>query len=632
MRLGSGHLIVACIGVGLLVGCRGSLAGASDDGADTDGTDGTDESATDDSGSSGSDADGGSGQCGDGNVDPDEDCDDGNQETEPCENGQLECTVCAADCTEIVRTPVCGDGVRNTVDEECDDGNQETESCDYGETECLVCNSDCKELSGATSYCGDGVTDEGSGEVCDSGDDNDKGPGLCTSSCLAVQTCGDGEQQGTETCDAGADNGVDGNCDLRCGLPWFLAADAADGGDGLSWATAFASFETAMSALSANGGGELWVKAGAYSGDTYFRTPEPVVTFVPYVRAYGGFAGTEQMRADRDWTANKTILQEGVHNVVAASFTRIDGFWIQDADVADFYDGVTVDMVGGGLYAVDVEDLEVVNCTFQDNHAFLGGAAMYLENTSATLQNVTVLRGSLGPSGAGGITATGGTLDISQSVFDSVPGGLGSSAIGASDTVVTIVDSEFRSNVGGIVGPVSITNETSVSRVTNSTFFRNRSDDGSPGFGDDAANGIWVDDSPVVITNVSFILNEQSGFTPVHPDVRGGSGTEVFNAYVHHEFGGTAYSPGLAVVGSCATATGPGGDPPVVADRDSDGLDEYYLNPQSACFDIGDNAAATAAGLDWTQLTTRDIDCLDAGTVDAGRHYVPLSPTAGPCP
>jgi len=630
MRWSSRHFVVPFLGLGLLGGCRGSLDGDSnDDGADaTNGTD-TDTSGDDDGTTDTGDD---SGECGDGNVDQGEECDDGNEVTEACENGEIECTVCAEDCTEVVRTPVCGDGVLNTADEECDDGNRETESCEYGQTECLICDSDCKELSGQTSYCGDGVTDEASDEVCDSGDDNDTGPGFCTSTCQAVQACGDGETQGTETCDAGTDNGVDGNCDERCGLPWFLAADAAAGGDGLSWATAFNDFETAMAALSGNGGGELWVKAGAYEGDTYFRTPAPAVTFVPYVRAYGGFAGDEAARSDRDWVANKTILHEGVHNIVAASHTRVDGFWVQDADVADYYEGVTVDMVGGGLYAVDVDELVVANCTFQDNYAFLGGAAMYLENTTATLENVTVLRGSLGPSGAGGITAVGGTLEITGCVFDSVPGGLGPSAIGADDTVVTIVDSDFLSNVGGIVGPVAITNEAATSRVTNCTFVENRSDDGSPGFGDDAANGIWVDDSPVIVTNVSFILNEQSGFQPVHPDVRGGAGTEVFNAYVHHEYGGTAYSPGLAVTGSCATSGGLGGDAPVIVDRDSDGLNEYFLNAQSGCFDIGDDAAANASGLDWTQMTTRDIDCLDSGTVDAGRHYSPLSASAGPCP
>ncbi len=637
----------------MLLGCRGDLSvdAGETDGAGTD-TTGSVSDTDGGSGSTGSgslgstsdsdgtdggtttgdtDTDGTQGVCGDGNVDVGEECDDGNQETEACPSGQAECTVCSADCTEVVVMAVCGDGIINTDDEECDDGNHDTESCEYGETDCLICDASCKELKGATSFCGDGVTDDASGEECDSGDDNGGGPGLCAADCLAVQTCGDGAMQGTEVCDAGGNNGVDGDCDKRCGLPWFLAVDAANDGDGLSWATAFNNFETAMSALSGNGGGELWVKEGGYSGDTYFRTPEPAVTFVPYVHAYGGFAGDELVRADRNWTDHKSILQQGVHNVVAASHIRLDGFLVQDADVADFYEGVTVHMVGGGLYAVDVEGLVIANCTFQGNHAHQGGGAMYLENTSATLENVTIIRGSTGSSGPPGILSVGGTLAISNGVFDSVPGGLAPSAISASDTTVTITGSEFLSNIGGIVGPVSITRETSVSKITNSTFFANHAADGSPGFGDDAANGVWVDDSPVIITNVSFILNERPGLEPVHPDVRGGTGTQVFNAYVHHQYGGTAYSLGLAVSGSCATQGGLGGHPPVIADRNGDGLDEYYLDAQSGCFDVGDDAAATAAGLDWTQMTTRDFDCLDAGTVDAGRHYVPLSPTAGPC-
>ena len=55
---------------------------------------------------------------------------------------------------------------------------------------------------------------------------------------------------------------------------------------------------------------------------------------------------------------------------------------------------------------------------------------------------------------------------------------------------------------------------------------------------------------------------------------------------------------------------------------------EAFLNPFVTCVGGGDNTAAdsayTAAGLDWTTLTT-DIDGtpLDTGTVDMGRHYDP---------
>ena len=53
-------------------------------------------------------------------------------------------------------TPACGD-LYITEDETCDDGNDVTENCDYGELECMVCDSACQFVSGPTRYCGDGV-------------------------------------------------------------------------------------------------------------------------------------------------------------------------------------------------------------------------------------------------------------------------------------------------------------------------------------------------------------------------------------------------------------------------------------------------------------------------------------------
>ena len=82
--------------------------------------------------------------CGDGLLDAGrgEECDDGNQ---------LEGDGCDVSCL----IELCGNG-RVESNEECDDGNTETESCEYGT--CTVCSSNCTEVAGTTSsYCGDGV-------------------------------------------------------------------------------------------------------------------------------------------------------------------------------------------------------------------------------------------------------------------------------------------------------------------------------------------------------------------------------------------------------------------------------------------------------------------------------------------
>lgn len=96
--------------------------------------------------------------CGDGVIDGSngEECDGGadNSDTEP--------GACRMDCT----LPTCGDGIVDPG-EECDDGNAETEACAYGDPSCTVCSAECATIAGATSWCGDGVVDASAGEECD---------------------------------------------------------------------------------------------------------------------------------------------------------------------------------------------------------------------------------------------------------------------------------------------------------------------------------------------------------------------------------------------------------------------------------------------------------------------------------
>ncbi|MCC6483569.1 MAG: hypothetical protein IT209_01875 [Armatimonadetes bacterium] len=49
---------------------------------------------------------------------------------------------------------------------------------------------------------------------------------------------------------------------------FYVASDGSDARDGLSWASAKASIQAAVDAASAEGGGDIWVKAGTYSGLT----------------------------------------------------------------------------------------------------------------------------------------------------------------------------------------------------------------------------------------------------------------------------------------------------------------------------------------------------------------------------
>ena len=126
--------------------------------------------------------------CGDGNLDPGEECDDGNN---------TDGDGCQGDCTN----PRCGDGILDPG-EDCEDGNN---------TDGDGCQGDC-----TNPRCGDGILDPG--EECDDGNNTD-GDG-CDGDCTDPR-CGDGMLDPGEECDDGNNtdgDGCQGNCtNPRCG-------------------------------------------------------------------------------------------------------------------------------------------------------------------------------------------------------------------------------------------------------------------------------------------------------------------------------------------------------------------------------------------------------------------------------
>jgi uncharacterized repeat protein (TIGR03806 family) len=150
--------------------------------------------------------------CGDGTLDPDEECDDGNNA-----NGDG----CAADCT---LEPVCGDGTV-TAPEECDDGN--TVGGDG-------CASDCT----FEPFCGDGILT--APEECDDGNTVD-GDG-CAADCTREPNCGDGFVTAPETCEPPGTDICNDTCTVRtpvCGDGWVTPPETCEdgntvGGDGCS--------------------------------------------------------------------------------------------------------------------------------------------------------------------------------------------------------------------------------------------------------------------------------------------------------------------------------------------------------------------------------------------------------------
>lgn len=155
--------------------------------------------------------------------------------------------------------------------------------------------------------------------------------------------------------------------------------NANGGATGLTWADAFPDLQAALTAMGA-GPGEIWVAQGTY----HPVAPGATTTFelADRVALYGGFAGTEVNRGQRDPAAHETTLSVGAntrHIVTGSGIGRsavLDGF-----------------TVAGG-----------------NGSAAGGGGALWLEGASPTVRRC-LFTGSVGYFGCYGVAVrcSGGT-------------------------------------------------------------------------------------------------------------------------------------------------------------------------------------------------------------------------------
>ncbi|PWH13133.1 MAG: hypothetical protein DDG59_14690 [Anaerolineae bacterium] len=197
---------------------------------------------------------------------------------------------------------------------------------------------------------------------------------------------------------------------VRAAGALYVAPTPQGSGDCTSWANA-CTLQTALT--NAVSGDEIWVKTGTYTPGSD-RTDSFLIQR-DNVQLYGGFAGTETARNQRNWVANPTILSgdigtvgdnsDNAYHVVVVdgvtyenitSATVIDGFTITGGNANG---GVWPNIRGGGLYCDGrgsgrACSPTLQNVTFSGNTATYSGGGMANDGrnggtSSPTLQNVT---------------------------------------------------------------------------------------------------------------------------------------------------------------------------------------------------------------------------------------------------
>jgi predicted outer membrane repeat protein len=288
-------------------------------------------------------------------------------------------------------------------------------------------------------------------------------------------------------------------------------ADATGNNNGASWTDAYTDLQTALD--NAGSGDEIWVAEGVYYPSTGTNR-HLSFGLKDGVAMYGGFAGNETLRTERDWTAHVTVLSGNLgdpdnaddnseHVVVGSgttSSTVLDGFTISDgkaynpskagggiflspAGSPTLANLVIRDNVagydGGGLYN-NGGSPSLTNVAFDNNEAFLyDGGGMYTTNGSPTLENVTFTANNANANG-GGLYNDGGDPTLTNVNFQSnlvaTDGGGGMYSNSGNPSLDTVTFDSNTADFGGGLGIVG-----GGPSITNASFVGNEATDGSGG-------------------------------------------------------------------------------------------------------------------------------------------------------
>jgi hypothetical protein len=378
---------------------------------------------------------------------------------------------------------------------------------------------------------------------------------------------------------------------------WFVNANATGANNGTSWTNACTLLQSALNAAAS--GDQIWVAAGTYAPTSDYGRGIGVAgnhfEMINGVSIYGGFAGTETLLSQRNWTTNVTTLsggntcyhvfyQDTSYNGISLNATAIlDGFTITggNANASGFPDNC-----GAGMFNYSCSPA-VTHCTFSGNVASILGGGMYnYVYSSPIVANCEFTGNSTTDSGGGG----GGMCDS------------GSSS--------TVTNCTFTGNsaAGPASGAGGMCIQESSSTVTNCTFSGNSATAWGGGM-------IIVSASPTVTNCIMWDDYAASGAPEVY---NLGSSTPTFSYCDITGCGGSGggWNSSIGTDGGNNIAADPLFVSAIAASSAPDTTGNYRLQAGSPCIGTG-NSAAVPPGV------TTDLDGnprIVDGTVDMGAY------------
>ena len=289
---------------------------------------------------------------------------------------------------------------------------------------------------------------------------------------------------------------------------WYVDKDNTGGTEnGLSWLAAYTTIQAAVNAAAIYD--EVWVVEGVYNGQR--ANDRGSLVMREWVDIYGGFAGVEEDRDERDWDIHVTIIdgstarggEPAYHVVVGEDDATLDGFTITGGNAAGAEDVPTDDRVDGGGMHNGMVSPTIVNCTFTGNSASYNGGAMFNVNCAPTVINCIFTENSCNH-GGGAVHNRSSSPTFTNCTFTANSARSGGGIYTDGDSSPTVTDCTFANNSASYQGGGMLNDGNSSPTVTDCTFTHNSA--GNHGGG--MLNG---GNSSPTVTNCTFTNNSAWG-------------------------------------------------------------------------------------------------------------------------
>jgi uncharacterized repeat protein (TIGR01451 family) len=285
--------------------------------------------------------------------------------------------------------------------------------------------------------------------------------GTITITGILAQSLPRGEFTNTATISSTTQDGNNADnvahAELHIGGLLYVHAGAAGAGTGFSWTDAFTEVQSALAI--AGPGDEIWVAEGVYTPDydpasgAYTGNRMATFQWESGIALYGGFAGNEASRYQRDWSAHVATLSGDIGTIGDHSDNAYHVITSNALDDTCKLDGF---VVSGGFA--------------NGSNPYDRGGGMYNDGGNPVLRNV-IFTANAATSHGGGIFNRGSSTLIDVSFFNNSSDARGGGIYNVGDNSPQLINVTFYGNTANEGGGVY--NRNSAAHIINATFSGN---------------------------------------------------------------------------------------------------------------------------------------------------------------